>query len=936
MFKKKSIAGTYFISSFIVLLLLFASLAYFWIYQEHKRFTTESRKLRSDFIESKRQFIKNEVDKVVDYITYKKSQTEERVKQQIKSRIYEAHALATHIHNLYKSNRSRKELQHLVKEALRPIRFNNGRGYYFATSLNGIEELFADKPGLEGKNLINMRDTKGKYVIKDMISIAKERKEGFYEYFWTKPMMQGRDFPKIAFIKHFEPFDWFIGTGEYLDDREKEIQAEVLDRISKIRFGQDGYIFITDFDGICITHINKKLIGKEQIGLTDPNGVKLIAELIKAAKMPDRGYVNYVWEKPSLGRDVSKLAYAKAFKDWGWVIGTGVYLDDIEIAITEKLDLYRAGVKKHITFIVALFAISIMITVLILRFFSTKIQNGIEAFATFFKKSAISNEKINPTNLPFSEFETLAHFSNKMVDDREHAEKILRERDATLRSIFAAAPIGIGLKLNETIKQVNDRVCDMVGYSHQELLEQSSKILFGSNEEYERVGRENISQIKKHGTGTVETQWKRKDGNMIDILLSSTPLNPEDLSAGITFSAMDITERKRAQEKKKNLEAQLQRAEKMESLGTLAGGVAHDLNNILGGLVSYPDLMLMDLPEDSPLREPITIIQKSGKKASAIVNDLLTLARRGAAVKEVANLNAIVAEYLESPELKKLKDYHSGILIQTSFETDLLNIECSPVHLSKTIMNLVSNAAEAVIDDGTITISTRNEYVDRPIKGYGQAKQGDYVILTVEDNGQGIPPEDLEKIFEPFYTKKHMGRSGTGLGMAVVWGTVKDHNGYIDVESKEGQWTKFSLYFPVTRKELAVNESAVSIAEYVGNGETVLVIDDVEEQRKIASGLLTKLGYFVDVVSSGEESVEYMKKNSANLIILDMIMDPGIDGLDTYKKILELHPKQKAIIASGFSETDRIKEAQKLGAGQYVKKPYTLENIGLAVKAELS
>jgi CheY-like chemotaxis protein len=180
-----------------------------------------------------------------------------------------------------------------------------------------------------------------------------------------------------------------------------------------------------------------------------------------------------------------------------------------------------------------------------------------------------------------------------------------------------------------------------------------------------------------------------------------------------------------------------------------------------------------------------------------------------------------------------------------------------------------------------------------------------------------------------------MGRSGTGLGMAVVWGTVKDHNGYIDVQSTEGKGTTFTLYFPVTRRDIVKDEAPLAFEDYVGNGESILVVDDVEEQRELASEMLNKLRYSVTTVSSGEEAVDYMKDNSADLLVLDMIMDPGIDGLETYKRILELHPRQKAIIASGFSETDRIKEAKKLGAGSYIKKPYALENIGFAVKEEL-
>ncbi len=179
-----------------------------------------------------------------------------------------------------------------------------------------------------------------------------------------------------------------------------------------------------------------------------------------------------------------------------------------------------------------------------------------------------------------------------------------------------------------------------------------------------------------------------------------------------------------------------------------------------------------------------------------------------------------------------------------------------------------------------------------------------------------------------------MGRSGTGLGMSIVWNTVQDHQGYINIESAVGKGTAFELYFPVTREELAKENVSIPLKDYMGKGETILVIDDIKEQREVASIILETF-YFVTSVSSGEEALEYIKNNSVDLLVLDMIMDPGMDGLDTYQKIIEIHPGQKAIIASGFSETDRVKEVQRLGAGAYVKKPYTLEKIGLAVKTEL-
>jgi CheY-like chemotaxis protein len=299
-------------------------------------------------------------------------------------------------------------------------------------------------------------------------------------------------------------------------------------------------------------------------------------------------------------------------------------------------------------------------------------------------------------------------------------------------------------------------------------------------------------------------------------------------------------------------------------------------------------------------------------------------------------LNEIVSEHLETPEYEKIKQFHPGLTVSVDLDPDLLNISGSPVHLSKTVMNLVSNAAEAMADGGTICITTENKYLDHPVEGYDEIEEGDYVLLKISDAGIGISPADKERIFEPFYTKKIMGRSGTGLGMAVVWGTVKDHRGYIDLQSNEGQGTTFTLYFPVTRDALADDQSAGSIIETRGNGEKILVVDDIEEQRQISSLMLKKLGYDVNAVPGGEEAVEFLNDQSADLVVLDMIMDPGIDGLETYKQILQINPDQKAIVASGFSETWRVKEAQRLGAGTYVKKPYTIEKIGQAVIAELS
>jgi PAS domain S-box-containing protein len=390
----------------------------------------------------------------------------------------------------------------------------------------------------------------------------------------------------------------------------------------------------------------------------------------------------------------------------------------------------------------------------------------------------------------------------------------------------------------------------------------------------------------------------------------------------------DNTERKR-------LEERLNRAEKMEGLGRLAGGVAHDLNNVLGILVGYSELLADQLPKDSPLKKFADNIVQSSVRGAAIIQDLLTLARRGVVISEVVDLNRIAEDYLTTPEFERLTAEHPGVNIWTDLAPQLLNIKGSPIHLSKTLMNLVHNAMEAISEYGEITIKTENRHLDVPIRGYDSIKEGDYVILTVSDTGRGISAEDLCKIFEPFYTRKVMGRSGTGLGLAVVWGTVKDHNGYIDVHSEEGVGTSFRLYFPVTREELPAAGENVPLSAYRGKGELILVVDDVKEQRELAKNMLEKLGYRAETVSGGEEAIEFVERRKPDLIVMDMIMEPGMDGLETYRNVLRTNPGQRAIIVSGFSETDRVRKAQELGAGAFVRKPYILEKIGVAIRNEL-
>ena len=508
------------------------------------------------------------------------------------------------------------------------------------------------------------------------------------------------------------------------------------------------------------------------------------------------------------------------------------------------------------------------------------------------------------------------------------------ERIDNYRLLFEAAPDGVEVvDAVGNIIDSNDSQKKLLGYSQEQLIGRLSSDYFSEKSRASLLN--NPSSLNESGYWEGEVELVTATGETVPVWRKERAIydNAHRFIGAVVYNR-DNTNRKRAEEEKRSLEERLNRAERMEAIGTLAGGVAHDLNNMLGILVGNAELLYYDMRKTDPLRELAEEIKTSGEQAAAVVQDLLTMARRGIVLREPSSLNRIVANQLKTSEIRKMLSSKPQVIIETEYDRDLLDINASAIHIERALTNLISNALHAIPEKGTITIRTENRYLDRPLTGYEDVRKGEYAVLSVSDTGSGILPEHLKHIFEPFYMRKVLKYGGSGLGLSVVWGALKDHDGYIDVTSDPGKGTTFDLYFPVTRDE-SVKLEDLSVSEYKGNGETILVVDDEENQCRLVTRMLTRLNYRVKTVGSGEEALEYLANYGAALIVLDMIMEPGIDGYETYRRILDIKKRQKAIIFSGFTKTERVKMAQELGAGEFVKKPYLLERLGMAVRKEL-
>jgi signal transduction histidine kinase len=384
------------------------------------------------------------------------------------------------------------------------------------------------------------------------------------------------------------------------------------------------------------------------------------------------------------------------------------------------------------------------------------------------------------------------------------------------------------------------------------------------------------------------------------------------------------------------LEEKLIQAEKFKAVALLADSTAHDLNNILSGLATYPEVLMMEPGLDLRVRQGLSLIKDSGRKAAAVVGDLLTISRGGGMEMEILHINSILERYMCSRDFEKIKAAHGEVDIEFCAEPELLMIQGAYLHIEKIIINLVLNAVENVLGtkDGWVMVTTANRFIDPSMPGHEDMIRGEYAVLTVADNGPGMDEKRFTKIFDPFFTTRELGRSGTGLGLTLVRHVIQDHQGFIKASSN-ADGTRFDILFPALRPDISGTPDKGWPDDIKGNGRSVLVVDGLKDQQRIALGLLEKLGYRAKAVDTGDEAVEAVKEAPVDLVILDTVMTPPLGGLETCRRIQKVRPDQKIIPAGGYPESDDVPPARSSEAGSFVKKPYTLLDMGIAVKEEL-
>ena len=913
-----------FLYSMVVLAVISVGLVgYFWIKNEYVRFKKEEIALRQEYLDAQKSLIKLETDKVIDYIEYKKSQAEARLKQIIRNRTNEAYEIALNLYKQHQATKNPAELKKIIKDALRPIRYNNQRGYYFVTRLDGVEILFADRPEMEGLNLIDMQDTQGKFVIRDMIAIIKESGEGFYRYAWTKPNMVGKDFPKIAFIKHFEPFDWLIGTGEYLDNVVNDIQQEVLARIEKITFGNDGYIFAGQWDGLSLVAPAK---GRNMIDITDVNGVKIVRELIKAARSAG-GYVSYVMPKLDSDITYSKLSYTTGIPEWEWYVGAGVNIDIIETVIDQKRSSLQERVKSDFLKILLILTTILIFILLTAKIVSNRMRKSFNLFTTFFSKAVTESANIDSKSLHFKEFETLSHSANRMVLERNKAEAALRKSERNYRELVQNAN-SIIMRM-DTVGRViffNNFAQTFFGYSEADIL--GKNVIGTIVPPQDRAGFDLTQMIKDIGVhperyDSNENENIRRNGERVRVAWKNKAIyDDESRVKEILCVGIDVTE-------KWKLEKRLAQAQKMEAIGTLAGGIAHDFNNILSAIMGYTELSLIDIPRDSAVSNNLKQVLKAAGRAKELVQRILTYSRRREHEMQPVKVNLIVNE-----ALKLLRaSMPSMIEINHNIKSNLA-VMSDPTNIHQVIMNLCTNAGYAMrANGGQLAVALADVDLDADFaKEHPGLNPGKFVRLTVGDTGHGMSPEIIERIFDPFFTTKK--GEGTGMGLSVVHGIVKSHGGTLTVDSIPGKGSVFKAFFPAIDSEgVPLNESADLM---VTGTEHILFVDDEAFQADIAKQMLGRLGYRLTTRTSSVKALELFRNTPEefDLVITDMTM-PHMPGDVLARELISIRSDIPIIVCTGYSDRINADTAGEIGIRELVLKPVVMKDIAATIRRVL-
>jgi len=688
-------------------------------------------------------------------------------------------------------------------------------------------------------------------------------------------------------------------TWEILNNFEKKVQTGEMSRsqaqqlakdyIRVLRYGPErkDYFWINDMHPTMVMHpYRPELNGSDLTNYTDPEGKHLFVEFVKTVKANRQGYVQYMWQwKDDPDRIVPKLSFVKEFKPWGWIIGTGIYLDDVHTKI------HQLSQNLQYLFSVILFFIILLSLYTIWH----------------------------------------ARQNEKKKNIAEIALKSSEERYRTILKIFEDGYFEVDLAGNMVF--CNDSMSKLIGFPKEKLLGMNNRNYMDDETAYKVY--KTFNEVYRTGKLNKGIDWKlsRPDGTSRWIESSVTLLyDSNEQPVGFRGVVRDITERKIAAQEKKTLEKQMWHSQKMESMGTLSGGIAHNLNNILSIILGNTEIAMDDVPEWNPARKNLTEIRNATLRAKDVIQQLLIFTRKAENQLKPMKIDQIIEDSLTLLRASA----PSNITIRKTVHDPIGIVMTNPTQIHQIMLNLFTNAVHAMENrKGMLDIELSNTFIDKPdLNNNPVLSAGNYVLREVRDNGVGIDEGVIEKIFDPYFTTKAVGK-GSGMGLSVVHGIVKNHGGDIQVTSRINEGTSFRILFPIVNVE--DEEEKKKSYEIPKGNSTILFVDDEELITQITQKQLERLGYRVEAETDPLRALDKLmaEPDLFDLVITDMTM-PQLTGEDLVREIIKIKPGIPVIICTGYN--DKITEAvsKKIGAKGLLMKPFGINELAAMIRNVLS
>ncbi|MHC1774239.1 MAG: cache domain-containing protein [Lentimicrobium sp.] len=889
------------------------------LFNEYHRFKTESENLRIIYTEDQKKLVKNEVEKAVEYIEYNRSLSQERIKNDLKIRVDEAWEIANNIYLENHRIKPENEIRKMISDALRPIRFNNGRGDIFIYTTDGVSVMLPRSRKFENRLSLDLRDSLGNFLVQNEVALLREVDQGFLSYRTPGGNHYGdSSIFKYTYVRKFAPLNWYLGSKDYLKDFEDDLKKSLIKWLSNVRYGNEGYIFINTLHGKALLtngNIPEKPI--DIFNTKDANWISVYKQQQITVKNGS-GFIEYQFNRLASKDIEPKVSYVMLIKDWGWIVGAGFYKNDIEKEIADNLKEMNAKTTDWVIRMVVLISLFLIFTIIFARFVSKWLREEFRRFTDSFKKASLESGQMNKQQISFKEFRELAESVNNTIAERDNALKALEKEQSLLRSLIDSIPDFIFFKdVNSNYVGCNKAFADFLGMTEKSIIGHNDFDLF--TKESAEIYHTNDRKILGDKIPIRNEEWTVfPDGSrrLLDtVKVLYTDVRGEVL--GIMALSRDITEKEEIQEQ---FRAAKEKAEESDRLKTaFLANMSHEIRTPMNSIIGFSTLLGEDYLSESEKAEYIQHINHSGESLLNLIDDIIDIAKI-----EAGQLTVTSESYSLSELMEELQTTYTELIVR-KFKTQINlivepvilpfgnTIMTDPFRLRQVISNLVFNAMKFT-NQGSIT--------------YGFRHEGDDILFYVRDTGIGIAEENQGIIFNRFRQaqnagKKHYG--GTGLGLAISQHIIELLGGKIWVESKLGQGSVFYFTIPYKPVDKQHSDLDPKLREralfYDWNEKTMLVVEEVDSNFNYISAALSRTGIQLIRAVGGKAGVEISLSDTLiDLVLIDVSLSE-MDGYAAAKEIKRNRPLVPVVAQIAYSSQEVTERCQEAGCDEYISKP---------------